>query len=335
MKINDRIYGEQIIKDEIINKLVKTKEIQRLKNISQHGTWHLIKNKISYGSWTSLGFDTSRFEHSLGVFFLLRKFNASLEEQIAGLIHDVSHFTFSHVIDYVFGENYSQEFAEKFNNEIIKNSLISSILRENDIDINYILDKHNFRILEKELPDICADRLDYLLRDCFVFGSAKRKLISDVLKSLSVQDGELVIDNENNAKQVAKIYLETSKGMWTNHFQAASYQLLANTIKTALERGFIREKDFYLTDDFLFRKLVMSKDKKILENIDILKNLSVKEGTKNDYDFHIRVKPRCIDPKFLDGDKIRRISNVDKQLKKDLEEFKERVNKGFYIKIIR
>ena len=33
---------------------------------------------------------------------LIKKLGGSVEEQIAGLLHDVSHTAFSHVIDYVF-----------------------------------------------------------------------------------------------------------------------------------------------------------------------------------------------------------------------------------------
>ena len=38
------------------------------------------------------------------MYALLKKFGASTEEQIAGLIHDVSHSAFSHCIDYVLDE---------------------------------------------------------------------------------------------------------------------------------------------------------------------------------------------------------------------------------------
>jgi len=325
MKIIDNVYGEQIIDKEIIKKLIKTKEMQRLRNVHQHGTWHFIDPK----------FDTSRFEHSLGVFFLLRRFNASFEEQIAGLLHDISHFAFSHVMDYVFNENSSQEVAEKFHSEIIKKSSIPSILKENKIDINFILDKHNFKILERDLPDICADRLDYFFRDSIVFGSASRSFVNLMLNSLLVRGEEFVINNEKNAKQIAYSYLKTSRNMWVNPLQSASYQVLADTIKIALEKEIIKENDFYSTDNELLKKLIKSKDNKILQMLKILKSLNIKEGTKDDYDFHTTGKARFIDPKFLDNNKVRRISEVDKQFKKDIKEFQEWVKKGFYIKIIR
>jgi HD superfamily phosphohydrolase len=325
MKINDQVYGEQIIDNGIIKKIINTKEMQRLKGIHQHGTWHIMNPRI----------DTSRFEHSLGVFFLLRKFNASLEEQIAGLIHDVSHFTFSHVIDYVFGEQNSQEFAEKFQENIIKNSSIFNILKEDNMNIEFILNKHNFKMLENDLPDICADRLDYLFRDSIIFENLNHKIVDNLLNSLVVKNKEFVINNEENAIKIARLYLEMSKAIWVNPLQSASYQILADSIKIAFEKGIIKEKDFHSTDIELFKKLENSRDKKIIELLEVLKNLKVKETSKKDYDFYTNGKARYIDPKFLDGNKIKRVSDVDKKFKDDIKQFQKWVKEGFYIKIIR
>ena len=44
----------------------------------------------------------TRFEHSLGVFALLRRLRAPRREQVAGLLHDISHTAFSHAVDFVF-----------------------------------------------------------------------------------------------------------------------------------------------------------------------------------------------------------------------------------------
>lgn len=324
MIVIDNVYGKQVIENEIIKNIINTEEMQRLKGIHQHGTYHFsIPNLYS------------RYEHSLGVFFLLRKFKAPFEEQVAGLIHDISHFPFSHVIDYVFGENSSQEFAEKFHSEIVKKSLISSVLKENNLDINFILDKHNFKMLENELPDICADRIDYFLRDIIVFRLANNIVVNNILNSFLVMNREFIINNEINAKNIARLYLKISRKIWINPLQSALYQILADAIKMALEKEIIKEKDFYLTDDIFFKKLMNSKDKKILRMLSVLKNLNVKESNKDDYDFHTTGKARYIDPKFLDVDKIKRVSEIDKKFKRDIKEFQEWVKKGFYIKIIR
>jgi hypothetical protein len=326
MKINDKVYGVQTIDNKMIKEIINTKEMQRLKGIHQYGTWFILNAE----------YNTTRFEHSLGVYFLLRKFNASIEEQIAGLIHDVSHFPFSHVIDYAYGEQSSQNFAEKFQGKIIRESSVNNILKKNNIDVEFILDKHNFKLLENELPDICADRLDYLFRDSITFfRKMNHKVIDKMINSLIVRNGEFIIDNKENAKRIAELFLKTSKGFWVNPLQSASYQILADCIKIALAKGIIKEKYIQSTDDELFRKLKRSKDVKLKEMIRILKSLKIKEVSKKDYDFHTTGKTRYIDPKFLDGNGVRRVSEIDKTFKKDVEEFQAWVREGFYIKIIR
>ena len=41
------------------------------------------------------------FEHSLGVYLLLRRLGADRREQVAGLLHDISHTAFSHAVDFL------------------------------------------------------------------------------------------------------------------------------------------------------------------------------------------------------------------------------------------
>ena len=73
--------------------------MQRLKSIHQYGV----------GYYTTHTEEYNRFDHSVGVFVVLKKKGAKLDEQIAGLLHDVSHTVFSHVGDWVFGKEYQED----------------------------------------------------------------------------------------------------------------------------------------------------------------------------------------------------------------------------------
>jgi len=159
MNINDRVYGINIIQEPVLIELINSKPIQRLKGINQAGA----------SQYAIEGKTVTRYEHSLGVMILLKKLGASIEEQIAGLLHDIPHTAFSHVIDFVFKDtNPNHEFHEKFHKKIILQSEIPTILKKfNFVDIDRILDEHNFSLLEKSLPDLCADRIDYTLRHSF------------------------------------------------------------------------------------------------------------------------------------------------------------------------
>ena len=165
MIINDRIYGTTKIQEPVLIDLIDSYPLQRLKGINQAGaSQYAIKGK-----------DVTRYEHSLGVMILLKKLNASLEEQIAGLLHDTPHTAFSHVIDFVF-KSKNHDFHEKFHEEIITNSEIPTILKEYGFDTERFFNESNFPLLEKPLPDLCADRIDYTLRDLVASYGFKGKI---------------------------------------------------------------------------------------------------------------------------------------------------------------
>src|SRR3989344_3073265 len=231
MLIKDKIYGDQIIENQLILDIVNTPEMQRLKGINQYGTYAFVSEM----------FNTTRFEHCLGVYFLLKKFNASFEEQIAGLIHDIPHTVFSHVVDYVYGDAEKQEYHENHHSRIIKNSKISYLLKKNNIDAEPILNENNFPLLEKEIPDLCADRLDYFMRDTFTL-------------------------KKSTAKDIANKFMDTNLSFWGIGFQAGSFQLLADIFKIGLKNDIITEDDFFTTDNEIIEKLKQSGNKQRLKD---------------------------------------------------------------------
>lgn len=94
------IYGVYKI-EQVLEDLINSKPVQRLRGGHQGGASYLVNPK-----W-----NVTRYEHSVGVMLLIRKLGGSLEEQIAGLLHDVSHTAFSHVVDFALdqkAENYHE-----------------------------------------------------------------------------------------------------------------------------------------------------------------------------------------------------------------------------------
>ena len=92
MKYTDRIYGDVDITENVVVDIINSQAFQRLKGIDQAGYFEVYFPGTKH----------SRFEHSIGCYVLLKMYGASLEEQLAGLIHDVSHSAFSHTADYIF-----------------------------------------------------------------------------------------------------------------------------------------------------------------------------------------------------------------------------------------
>lgn len=90
MIIEDPVYGRWKV-EEVLGELIHSPPVQRLQKIHPGGAAHLV-----HSAW-----NVTRFEHSVGVMLLIRHLGGSLEEQVAGLLHDVSHTAFSHVVDIV------------------------------------------------------------------------------------------------------------------------------------------------------------------------------------------------------------------------------------------
>ena len=73
LNITDILYGSFEITEPVILEIITSSEFQRLKYISNGGY---------YPAWTVLTREQfNRYYHSLGVFLLLRRFNASLEAE--------------------------------------------------------------------------------------------------------------------------------------------------------------------------------------------------------------------------------------------------------------
>jgi HD superfamily phosphohydrolase len=94
-EIVQTFYGPIEVKEPVLLELIHSAPMQRLKQVHQYGVAYYTKTHPE---------EYNRFDHSLGVFAILRIKGASLVEQIAGLLHDISHSAFSHVGDWVYAK---------------------------------------------------------------------------------------------------------------------------------------------------------------------------------------------------------------------------------------
>ena len=71
MRIEDKIYGEFEV-EGVLEELINTKVVQRLKNIHQGGASYLVNP-----NW-----NVTRYDHSVGTMIFIKIIGGSLEEQI-------------------------------------------------------------------------------------------------------------------------------------------------------------------------------------------------------------------------------------------------------------
>lgn len=332
MQIQDKIYGNIEINQQVIIDLINSKPIQRLKNINQAGAPNFIQT-IRTGN---------RYEHSIGVLHLSQKFNRTIEEQIACLLHDVSHTAFSHVIDFVVKDE-KHEFADKKLNEIINKSEIPEILKKHNINIEKVLDKSAYPLLDNSLPDISLDRLDYFLRDGYIMKFFPKILINEILNKIKLENiGLEEVSDINNRKTSTILYFEYedldlasnmavlfanfSRLLWLDPTSHGSFFLLAKSIEIALNKNIITQQDFFTDDIILMQKLKDAKDPQINNYLNrLVPNKEFIYTNKDQAEFYGPNKPRFIDPLVKTSNaEFKRVSELVISLKYFFEEFSEK-----------
>ena len=302
MRYNDSIYGMVEIQEPMLQDLIESHAMQRLKGISQHGVTALIGITPPF----------TRFDHSVGTMLLVRRLGASLDEQIAALLHDVSHTAFSHVIDFVFNDHSAQSYHEEKKEEFVAGSDIPEILGKYDRDWVEFMDEDKFGILEQASPALCADRLDYFLRDLEFLGLASGNEIRAAVESLVVKDGKITVNNPDTARWMAYTFIETDRASWSSFREVGLYQLTAEAIKIASKLGYIDENDLWGSDKVLWEKLLSAEHPDVREYVNL-----ITPGTRFTWDdenpvFRVATKIRSIDPPVSSGNDVKPLSELDK-----------------------
>jgi HD superfamily phosphohydrolase len=320
MKVKDAVYGCCSIEEPVLVELINSKSIQRLKGIAQYG--------LPDDLYAMKGF--SRYTHSVGVMILLKKMGAGLEEQIAGLTHDASHTAFSHLIDLVLGNREKEDFQDNNHEKFILNSEIPGILSKNGIDTGRVIDVHKFGLLEREAPDLCADRIDYALRD-FVFD---RGAVRPCLDNLTAYDGKLIFASEKAAEKFGFGYMKCQMEHWSGPEPKIRWNLFAQALRIALDNGIVSKEDFYETDSYVISKLKKSKNAEILG---LLKTLSGKikyEFVEENPQIYSRNKWRFVDPEYVEEGVVYRLSEVSAEYRGLLKSMKTKHDKGIKVNLL-
>ena len=323
MKVIDSIYGEFEI-ESVFEQLIRTKEVQRLKGVHQGGASYLINPK-----W-----NVTRYEHSIGTMLLTRLLGGSIEEQIAALLHDISHTAFSHVIDFTLKNN-EADYHEKIYDKIVEASDIPEILSKHGYDYkNILFNETKWTILEKSAPKLCADRIDYTLRDMYHYGFIEEEEVKYFLSNLKVIDGEIVITSIETSEWFVDVYYKEVIGFFMNPLNVYAYDRLSKALKIALDLNEITLDDLLEEDDNVYKRLEKSNSNDILRLIKSINSKVTLVENIEEYDIFQKNKLRIIDPTIVIEDKLFKSSDKSNLIhiltEKALNKFKE----GIYIKII-
>ncbi len=283
----DPLWGEVSLDEPVIYSLVQSGPVQRLRGIAQAGaSAYLFPDKATI----------TRFDHSLGVMYVLAALNATLAERVAGLLHDIPHTAFSHTVDIAF-PSVEYNFHEQFHRDIVMRSEIPAILVEHDISVEVTLESARFPLLEQPLPFLCADRIDYALRDRHASGHVSSSEAKAYLAHLIPTPHGIIHADVESALWFATHFAEANRISWTAPAEAGAYWALGNAIRRAVELGFLSLGELFTTDAEVMSRLVAIADPEVTAYLQLLKPGACFFVVEDDGPyFETHMKQRMVDP---------------------------------------
>ncbi|WP_042463689.1 HD domain-containing protein [Neobacillus dielmonensis] len=223
----DPVHRYVHVRDRVIWDLVGTKEFQRLRRIKQLGTTFL----------TFHGAEHSRFNHSLGVYEIVRRIiddvfagrpewndDDRLLTLCAALLHDLGHGPFSHAFEKIFDLDH-EEFTRKI---ILGNTEVNRVLVRVGADFPKKVAEVIAKTSEKKLvvsmisSQIDADRMDYLQRDAYFTGVSYGQFdMERILRVMRPREDQVVI-KKSGMHAVEDYIMSRYQMYWQVYFHPVS-----------------------------------------------------------------------------------------------------------------
>lgn len=229
---------------DFLKKYLSLKILERLKGIGL----------LCGTDWTPLfhnRFYYSRYDHSLNCALIVWNWTRDKKMTLAALFHDVSTPAFSHVIDFKNGDALTQESTEDKNAAmILADKDLAAALAQDGLTAADVDDYHKFSICDNEVPQLSADRLEYM----FPSGEALEGWFS--LRAVKRFYGDLFVAKDENGrdefsfktKKIALDYfrriLKIGYFLQRNKDKIAM-ELMARVVDAAIKCGALREEELW------------------------------------------------------------------------------------------
>jgi HD superfamily phosphohydrolase len=264
--------------------------------------------------------------------------NRPLTEQVAGLLHDVSHTVFSHVADHLFKTGNHINYQDTIHEWYLEKMNLAPLLARHNLNIEEVNpDNLEFCALEQKSPKLCADRIEYILHTALVFEKITPEELTELAKTLHFDGAHWYFSNQTHARMLADFALYFTKNFWATASNLAWRHWLCSAIKQAIARNLITSDDIHFGSDALMLSILnSSQDTYITEMMDKCYHHSdhYTQTTSDDtYDLSDHFKVRAVDPLILLEDETTPLplSQRDSEYKKELEETKRLITQGTYI----
>jgi HD superfamily phosphohydrolase len=298
MRWQDRVYGDVAIEEPGLLDLVGCPTFQRLKGIRQAGP-------------SALAFpfkNVTRFEHSLGVYLLLRRFGADRREQVAGLLHDISHTAFSHAVDFVISSE-EQDHHERLKPLMLDRPDIVAALDRLGYAPRDFFDDSIYPLLEQPLPDLCADRLDYFLRDGMACGVVTPDDAGRILDHTATRADRIILTDVAAAREAVALFEAMNRDWWASPTEAFIYNEFADALREGMRLGVLHLDDLMTDDDEVLARLESARSPTIDRTLEAIRQF--RPESLQGYSPRIVPKARWLDPLVRSGGSVERLSILD------------------------
>lgn len=313
-----------------LNRYIELPVLQRLKGVGLLcGTdWtNLYHNRLYY----------SRLDHSIGVALIVWHFTHDKAQTIAGLLHDISTPTFSHVSDFRKGDALTQTVTEGPTAAIIRgDSALQKLLAEDGLTSKMVEDYHIYPIADNEIPQLSADRLEYM----FPSGAALDGSWTMEEISLCYNDIQ-ILTNEQGLPELGFAHLEIAEE-YCRHFcmighilqlneNKLTLHMLGQIMNLAVETKVLTETDFMeLNESQILTKIeknapntsvILTQYFNTFRNMTSIEHSDIPLPSDEYFCVNLKVKQRYINPLVKSQNNVVRLSEVSQFAKKLIEDF--------------
>ncbi|MYL36607.1 HD domain-containing protein [Halobacillus litoralis] len=247
----DPVHRYVHVRERVIWDLVGTSEFQRLRRVKQLGTSYL----------TFHGAEHSRFNHSLGVYEIVRRIIENFKDRphwnqeerllclCAALLHDLGHGPFSHSFEKVYKLDHEEFTQAILLGDTEVNQVLSRVEKGFPKKVADVINKtyENKLVVSLISSQIDADRMDYLQRDAYFTGVSYGHFdMERILRVMRPMEDQVVV-KESGMHAVEDYIMSRYQMYWQVYFHPVT-----RSAEVILTKILHRAKELY-EDGYTFK----------------------------------------------------------------------------------
>lgn len=217
----------------------------------------------------------------------------------------------------------------------LKESGLEEVLLKHGFTAEEVYHKNpQFIALDRELPDLCADRIEYNLQGGLLRGLIEPDAFSSIVSSLKYENNTWLFENAESALQVGLCSLKMTETLWGAPWEAIAYRFAADALKRSFQIGLVTFTEFHFsTDELVWNKLSQSKDPFIQDCVQKMVQIhsAFTLTTKERSDKVLHLKFRGIDPMVKTAEGYAKLTDLDSDYKVEYARVKKTMEKGWSV----